>query len=293
MITAGNTLLGHSGAIYDLAGLDNSIFTCSADKFVVRWNGETGLQDGFTVSCPHTPYSISYNKRAQQIWIGLNNGAIHIIDTVHKREIKFYTQHRSAVFSLFYSEANNAVYSSDADGNLGVWNAETLDLQIFLPLMCGKIRKLRTNHSGELLQLNCQDGTIRLFETKGYNEIITLPGHENGTGVSQFLKDDTLLVSGGKDGHIRLWNWQEERLLDAIPAHNFAIYDLQLTTDQRLITASRDKTIKVWHADSLEFVQKIDAKGKGHKHSVNALHLAENKLYSASDDKSVKSWNLI
>ncbi|MFN5845573.1 MAG: hypothetical protein ACK46O_07680, partial [Flavobacteriia bacterium] len=55
-----------------------------------------------------------------------------------------------------------------------------------------------------------------------------------------------------------------------------------------LITASRDKTVKVWNKGRLSFLQRLDQKGGGHRHSVNCLIVyADNSFVTASDDKRI------
>ena len=79
-----------------------------------------------------------------------------------------------------------------------------------------------------------------------------------------------------------------------IAAHNWAIYDMAFSENGKyLATASRDKTIKIWDANQLKVLQRIEGfKDSGHTHSVNAiLWLAYNNLLiSAGDDQSLKVW---
>ena len=105
------------------------------------------------------------------------------------------------------------------------------------------------------MQVHCQDETIRIFETVGFNEIITLPGHQNGSNCSLLVNET--LISGGKDGQIKKWDWRNEKLESSLPAHYYAVYDLiSLGSNENrvLISCSRDKTIKVWDSN-LKFIE--------------------------------------
>ena len=54
------------------------------------------------------------------------------------------------------------------------------------------------------------------------------------------------------------------------------------------LSASRDKSIKIWVGFYDEVIQKIDAKDKGHKFSVNTLiDLNEKEFLSGGDDKKI------
>ena len=81
------------------------------------------------------------------------------------------------------------------------------------------------------------------------------------------------------------------QLVKKIPAHNYAIYSIvSLNNKNTILTSSRDKTIKVWSSD-LTFMQRLDFKDGGHKHSVNKIRkLDEDRFVSVSDDKSIIIW---
>ena len=101
-----------------------------------------------------------------------------------------------------------------------------------------------------------------------------------------------LLLSGGKDALLKCWNWQENKLMTVIPAHNFAIYDLiAIKNGENFISISRDKTIKIWNSESLGFLQRLDTKSGGHSHSINSIiYLTEESFATASDDRRIIFW---
>ena len=282
---------GHAGAIYTCTSEGNSIYTGSGDKYVARWNSETGIQDKFAIQFDESVYSICFLSKRRLV-VGLSNGHLHIFDLDENKEVKFFTQHTKAIFSCAFNACKQQFYVADADGNLSVWSSETLSLLIYLPLDAGKIRDIAVNQTGENIAMACQDGTIRVFETSFFNEIHTLNAHKNGTTALLFHPTNPdQLISGGKDALLKLWEVNTESCLLEIPAHNFAIYSIQaLNEGQTIVTASRDKTIKVW-SNSLEFQQRLDFKVGGHRHSVNNICvIAENRFVSVSDDKKIIVW---
>ncbi len=292
MISKLGEISGHSGAIYDLANYQNTVFSASADGFIVQWDVVQLEQKAFSIRCTTPPYSLAVI--GNKLWFGLSSGDLHIVDLPLKKELKFYQQHKSAIFSIVDIPQKNVVVAGDAMGNLSVWNSLDLSLLLFLPLNCGKIRKINVKKDGKLLVVHGQDEKIRIFETTNFNEIITLSGHENGANCSLFYGDEEeTLLSGGKDGLLKIWDWQAEKLLKTIPAHNFAIYDLCLANRETIISASRDKSLKIWSTKDLEFMQKIELKTGGHKHSVNVITLLnDTEFVTASDDRKIIKWKI-
>ncbi|MFK7784490.1 MAG: WD40 repeat domain-containing protein [Crocinitomicaceae bacterium] len=286
-------ITGHAGAIYTCACKDEFVYTGSGDNYVARWNVETGEQDKFAIRFEQSVYSVAFIDENRLV-VGLANGHVHVFDLNSNTEIKFFTQHTKAIFSCAFNEQQRQLYVADADGNLSIWDTKTLKLLIYLPLDCGKVRDIAISQTGEHFTLACQDGSIRVFESSFFNEIQTINGHKDGTTALLYHPvHPNQLISGGKDAMLRLWDLSTSACLKEIPAHNFAIYSIQLVNQgNTIITASRDKTIKVWSND-LDFQERLDMKVGGHKHSVNKVRMLDDQRFvSVSDDKKIIIWKV-
>ena len=284
-------LSGHSGAIYALAFDDEFIYSASADKYVTRWNLVLGTQDKFAIKFSNSPYSICLFDSHSKLAVGLDNGNLHFFDLKNRKELKFYIQHKTGIFSILENSAKKHLYSTDADGNLAIWNTENYDLQLFLPFDCGKIRRMCLDETGSKLFLACQDGYVRILETEYFNQIGEFYAHENGVTSLAFITENIQLITGGKDAILRIWNLETMQQIKAIPAHNFVIYDIQFLNSDEFITVSRDKSIKIWSVNNLGVTQKIEFKNGGHIHSVNKIQqLNATTFATCSDDKRIMIW---
>lgn len=283
------TITGHAGAIYDACVSGNFLFTTSADRYTVRWKIKEGVQDKLAIKSDNSAFRICLLKNSETLVIGSSKGNLHCIDLNSKQEIKNLAQHKSSIFSLTENTHRNVFYSTDAEGYFCVWDSDTFELKLTLPFACGKIRNCAINEDGSLVSLSCKDGKIRILETGFYNEIITLKAHKDGANISLF--DGACLISGGKDAFLKQWNWKQEKLIKEIPAHNFAIYDI-IKLDGQYITASFDKTIKIWDKD-LNVIKRLDRKDGGHVHTVNRLVAFNQKeFFSLGDDKKIIHWQI-
>ncbi len=284
---------GHSSGIYSLFVHDEKIYSASADGFIARWNTETGLQDKFAINIGKPVYALIISGNF--LWAGTNAGDIYVFDLEKRIEIKHFVQHLTAIFILLVNPLKNVVYSADAEGNIAVWDRLTFDLKLFIPLGCGKIRRMSVSSEGDFLTIGGQDGYIRVFETQYYNEISSFYAHQDGVSAIMFHPNKkNELYSGGKDAIIRLWDWQSGSCMKEIPAHNFVVYDLIYLPDfNYVLSASRDKTVKIWTED-LEFIERIDQRSGGHRHSVNSIAIfSDDQFISASDDKRIISWRIL
>ena len=286
-----NHMQGHSMAIYDVLFDQGKIFTTSADKFVVKWDLNSSNQEGFTVKMNDSGFRIALNNDNKLV-IGNAKGGLHFVDIENKKELRYLTQHQSPIFGLTFNPFKNEIYSGDAEGYFAVWDAETMDLKLTIPLTCGKIRCIAISENGEVLAVCGQDGVLRIFETSFFNEIHTFKAHKDGVNCAVFMGNH--LFTGGKDAFIKKWVWKDEKQEISIPAHNYAVYDLTLMHENNvLVSASFDKTIKLFHTDHLSVIKRLEAKDGGHKHTVNRLaKINESEFLSVSDDRSIIHWKI-
>ena len=287
-------ITGHASAVYTCVSDGIFIYSGSSDKFVTRWLKEEGIQDKFAIRFEQSVYALDLIN-GNVLAVGLADGSLYFFELESRKELHYFTQHTVGIFSIKYNSKEQQIYVGDADGNLSIWS-DQFKLLVYLPLNCGKIRSIALSPDRSRFALACQDGTIRIFETEFFNEIKTFDAHENGaTSVLFDPLNGNRLISGGKDALLKDWNIDTGKCINTVVAHTFAIYDIvSIMNGQFLVTASRDKNVKIWNSKDLEFVKRMDVKEGGHRHSVNALaKIDERMVVSCSDDKRLIIWELI
>ena len=103
--------------------------------------------------------------------------------------------------------------------------------------------------------------------------------------------------SGGRDAHfmIRAWQHNEEKIIVDHAAHWYTINKIKhLPEVNMIVTASRDKTFRLWDDQTYQPIKTIDVFKDGHHHSINTLlWIAESKiLLTAGDDRIINMWQL-
>lgn len=286
---------GHKGSVYTLceAAEPTHFLSGSGDGSVVRWNLEeptTGITEariGRAIFALH--------RKGRQLFIGDEDGGLHVTDLATRQETQLERAHVKGIFSIVEIPGDRIAVAA-GDGSISIWEQDPDDrisLQRKIPLTDQKVRGLAMNADGTRLAVACGDGSIRILDTTDLNERFTLSGHENGTNCVAWHPAKPVLVSGGKDGHLRLWRTDAKfRPLHAFPAHKDTIYQMAFSPDgTQCATASRDKSAKVWNADSFDMMQRLDRTAGGHGYSVNALLWMKNDvLLTGSDDKTIVEW---
>jgi WD40 repeat protein len=279
-----HAITGHMGPIYAMVSDHNFVYTASSDRFVTRWDPHTGQQDAFAVQTPAAAFSLAIVPTKNHLILGLDNGKMHVIDLEIRQEINHLNRHNAAVFSILANPTNGHLYSVDAAGMLCVWDSNYQQLLQF-PICDSKIRQVALAPDAKSLYLACGDGHLRAFDTEYFNPILDFQAHINAC-TALALDFQGWLLTGGKDGYIRLWDLQGAKKA-SVPAHKGNIYQLVKLSDTCFASCSTDKSVKIWSLDSLTVLQKLEATRHADRRSINALIQTDTYLMAAGDNKQI------
>ena len=272
-------------------------FSGSGDGFVAMWNLNTLQSEKFAAKCPSTIYTICHIAEKDLLLVGTATGSIHILDLKKKEEIKILKNHTSSLFDIKYSLLTNCFYSAGGDGNFAICSLETLSVIKIKKLCNEKVRSIAINNHTSELAVASGDCGIRVFDLISQEEKKSFIAHKLSANKVCYSPDGKLLLTGGRDAHLNIWETENYTCRKSIPAHNFAIYDICFSPKGNLFaTASRDKTIKIWNAETFEILVRINKeKQDGHINSVNKLlwNEATNYLISAGDDRAIMIWEVV
>lgn len=275
----------HAAGVYHLQYTNGFLYSSSADRFLTRWNIESGIQDKFAIRFEQSVFQFIIHDGI--LLAGTASGDLHFFDIDKRVELRHFTNHTAAIFSIALDESNNRLFVGDANGVLSVWKWNEQKFLAEFPMDCGKIRALTI--LDKKLYLGGADGNVSVYDTDTMNLLERFYAHNDG--VTAILVNGDKIFTGGKDAYIRSWDRLSLVKEKAIPAHNFAIYKLLFIQD-RLISVSRDKSIKGFTTD-LQPVFKALAKDGGHSHSVNsACKVNDNSFATCGDDRRIILWSL-
>jgi WD40 repeat protein len=288
---------GHADAVYSLClGHEKHLFySGSADHFVGCWNEDTGVFEQPLVKSTGSIYSLYHDSANQNLYVGERNGIILKVDLTKEIPPKAIQAHDGDVFSLIEGK-NGLIISGGSDGHLKVW---TKDLQLIkdFHLSNKNIRCIQFFEDDNEILVGLSDHTIRVLNADTFEHIQILEDHKNSVFTIEKI-DSNRFISAGRDAVFMVWqkenhHWKNTK---TIPAHLYTVNHLSLSPNKKLLaSASRDKTIKIWDAESLDLLKVLDRTKypTSHTHSINRLlWLNENTIISTGDDRKVISWKI-
>jgi WD40 repeat protein len=81
-------------------------------------------------------------------------------------------------------------------------------------------------------------------DTLNRTYLATFEVHTNVT--TQFIYLDDKLVSSGADGNVRIWQWEDGRLVSTLAAHEKAVRGMAWTKDS-FVTGGMDGKVRLWN----------------------------------------------
>lgn len=279
-------------ALYAVKSDGDTLHAGTADGQLLSWTRTEPERIRLTAQAPSAVYAIA-PLGAERLALGTRDGELLEVDLASRQALHRIVAHAGGVHAIEALD-NERIASAGADGVLRVWHRTAAAWRLLreIALSDGKLRALSASDDGAMLAVAASDGVVRVLDTNGFSEQLTCPGHEGGAYAVRFHPTKPVLLSGGKDGHLRAWGLSPASpTMPAIAAHRATIYDIAFSPDgRRMATASRDKSAMLWDANSLEHHQRLDAAVKGHRHSVNAVAWLGEELISAGDDHLILRW---
>ncbi|KAH6671556.1 dehydrogenase E1 component-domain-containing protein [Plectosphaerella plurivora] len=126
---------------------------------------------------------------------------------------------------------------------------------------------------------------IHVFDAQG-NSLRTLQGHV--MGVWAMVPWEDILVSGGCDRDVRVWDLTTGACIHTLRGHTSTVRCLKMSDENTAISGSRDTTLRVWDLRAGVCRHVL----VGHGASVRCLEIKGDIVVSGSYDTMAKVWNI-
>ena len=149
------------------------------------------------------------------------------------------------------------------------------------------VTNLAIARTGEVVSAS-GDGTIRITNPKTHDARL-LRGHTDDVQSVSISSDGELLVSGGDDGTVRLWNFASGELQQTWHGReNYVMEVLFAPNEELVVSASQSGVLRVWDPSQPYPLRTL----RGHGNDVlSATINPDGTLFSADRDGVIKTWD--
>jgi len=289
----------HSRIVYTVASSprDNMVASGSDDKSIRLWRriyGPKGAPaSGNEMRCiselklRSCINSLAFHPNQDMLAAALDSGWIELYDLkTGKMMGALEGQSTSEVWTVCFSPDGNNILSGSLDRAIRVWDVRERECKWALRGHDEWVNGIAVSSDGSTIVSGSGDKTVRIWDTKTMACRKTLRGHEDFVRSVCVTGDNKHIVSASDDCSLRVWNLKDEQLVHKIPAHQKGIYCVAASKTSKVVSSSRDFSVKVWDVANPKSTPK---EWKGHKGDVNSCCFFDDGKWvaSCSDDKKV------
>ncbi|KAL0946571.1 hypothetical protein HGRIS_012774 [Hohenbuehelia grisea] len=221
--------------------------------------------------------------------------------------------HTKAVMDVDFDHKGVLLVTCSSDLFIKIWDSqnEWKNTKTF-PVHEHSVSSVRFMPGDQHIVSASRDCTIRVFDVASTHLIRTISGHDSWVRLVIPSEDGRLIASCSSDQTARIWDpltgetkmefRGHDNVVEVVAFAPIAAYpairelagipnvDKVKKHGSFVVTGSRDKTIKLWDAQSGQMLRNF----AGHDNWIRALvfHPSGKYLLSASDDKTIRVWEL-
>lgn len=162
------------------------------------------------------------------------------------------------------------IISGSSDSTVRVWDVKTGEMTNTLIHHCEAVLHLRFNNG---MMVTCSKVSVQ-------HRILTF----------KIIKIILCIILCNQDRSIAVWDMtspKEITLRRVLVGHRAAVNVVDFD-EKYIVSASGDRTIKVWSTSSCEFIRTLN----GHKRGIACLQYRDRLVVSGSSDNSIRLWDI-
>ena len=292
---------------------DNQTLIGGSWKIVRLWHLGTGELLRTLDAHSHWVLSLAISPDGNILVTGSADKTIKLWNLKTGQVLRTLTNHTSWVNVVAITPDGQTLISGSADKTIKLWELNTGKLLRTHKEHSGSVCSLAISSDGQTLASGSTDKTIKLWDLSDRKLLRTLKEHSNWVQAVAIDPDGEALISGSRDGNIKIWEAACQSEDEPVASQSLSIDFTQviLTIISLILVkftsgvslafplfllikkkpnGNISKLLLQFPSKSLKCIRTV----KGHSSSVTSLTISPDGLtfVSASDDKSIKLWNL-
>jgi len=213
------------------------------------WNTETWElhkrigDHSASISC------VRFSPDAQSIASSSSDRSIRLWDAEAGRQLCKLTGHGASVRGVAFSPDGKRVASAGVDGTVRLWATKPRADAAVKSIACPGKSKAALSRDERFAVVTFKKAHVVDLDTG--TVVAEMEGHDDWIFDSDFSPDGKVLVTGSRDGSVKLWGVASGREVGALNGHEAGVIAVAFSPDgSRVLTTSLDHTATVWDSQS-------------------------------------------
>lgn len=272
-------------------GVVNSVCVSSSSKYIISGSRDGNLQISRLSENPEIQVLDGHKRKVYSLAISNDSQMMASCSEDHTVFIwrlgvedceGILKGHKGAVYTAVFTNDLRHCISGGQDQSIIIWDLSTEKIDEELKGHDEAVTCLEIDSKDAILVSGSNDKTIKVWDLSSKSVIFTFKGHTDRVSCLCVNTLFSLIASGSKDKSMRIWNINEKTEVGGVHAHDEEITSIKfihsktiieksrkmsknsnsiesdasiaedLSSGDRVITSSLDKTIKIWNVKTLE-----------------------------------------
>jgi WD40 repeat protein len=315
-------LRGHEARVQsaDFSADGSRIVTASQDNTARVWHAESGQQIVVLRGHQDEVRSASFSPNGLRIVTASADKTARIWDGLTGREIAVLRGHEAHVQSAAFSPDGLRIVTASGDKSARTWDVGNTTKTAVLRGHEARVQSAAFSADGSRVVTASRDRTVRIWDAASGREVAVLRGHQDtvaalspdGSRIVTILFDrsaDETNISewarvylDPRGNTARLWDVASgkeiaalkpeyaDRMMAQLNRNNVVASAAFSPDGSRIVTASGDKTARIWDAASAKEIAVL----RGHDIAVYSAAFSPDgsRIVTASEDKTARIWDV-
>lgn len=291
----------------------NEIATGSSDPkgYVSIWNADTGELVRTLPGHGDGVLSVAYSRDGRRLLTASFDNTARLWNADTGQLIRTLAGHTWWVWSAAFSPDEKQIVTASQDGTALVWSVENGQHGPSFMGHQGPVYAAAFSPDGEHVVTGGYDKRVLMWKPSdlvpfNYEGLVAgekipapryqaLDGHLGAVRSVAYSHDGKLIVSGGHDNTVRVWNAQFGQLVKTLRGHDSWVRSCAFAPDgKRVISGGRDNFARLWDIAGYEEARVLQGRWlRGHDDAVMAVAFSPkgDQIVTASRDRTARAWD--
>ncbi len=206
---------------------------------------------------------LDYNEKTNEVILGTDDGGFKLYKTYNETDHDYisFPGHLAWVEVARFIKSRNQIVTGGYDGIVSLWNNEGSKISQHNNHEM-KISSIGISEKINMIASGDVGGNLALIDFKGDIKFIKENAHDQSIEYIIIENKKKKIISSGKDGKIKFWNFSGNQIDEMIIKDNF-VNNMFLSSDEKKLLLSRyDGKLEIWNNHKLIRLKTINTKQK-------------------------------